>query len=145
MLPHLHGPYYSVVLYWVILCTVYMWLSLWKQCMWAHEIWLHFQTFMTHIILWWLVMVINHFQHLLNIWLAKKHKLQNANILFHYCVMICIVIGHSLCPHALFSQAWSHIWYRYSLILLLLLLSLGFTVSSTEGLSATCAAAFGLS
>ena len=43
-----------------------------------------------------------NFQHLLNIYLAIQQKLQNTNILFHCWVMICNVIGCSLCPHALF-------------------------------------------
>ena len=51
-----------------------------------------------------------HFQRLLNIFLAIHQKLQNANNLFQCWVMTCNVIGCSLCPHALFSQARSQIW-----------------------------------
>ena len=49
------------------------------------------------------------FQHLVQIYLALWYRLQNENILFQYWDMTFRETGCSLCPHALFSQAQSHI------------------------------------
>jgi len=95
--------------------TTFTWIVVIKICDWAcenracgHMKFDYFFTFsrlitFCHNKLWsW------NFQHLLNVYLAIQHKLQNANIVFHYWVMTCNVIGCSLCPHALFLQAQSH-------------------------------------
>jgi len=50
-----------------------------------------------------------NFQHLVRIYLALWCRLQNENILFQNWDMTFRETGCSLCPHALFSQAWSQI------------------------------------
>ena len=57
------------------------------------------------------------FQHLVQIYLALWCRLQNENILFHYWDMTFRETGCSLCPHAIFLQAWSHIMLCLTVIL----------------------------
>ena len=82
-----------------------------KTSTWAHNIWQLFQTFMTS---WWLAVVMKFSTLILNVYWVKQHQLQHANILFHCWIMTCYVIGCSLCPHALFSQAWSYLFTHVS-------------------------------
>ena len=76
--------------------------------MWAHDFCLLFQIFITHNFLYHYAMAIK-FQRIVRMQLALWCKLQNVNTLFQYWDITYRVMGCSLCPHALFLQAQSHL------------------------------------
>ena len=80
---------------------VTLWQGLWKQGMWAHKIWLLFQTFMTRNFLWWYAMAMK-FSTLIQHLTGYILQLTEYNILFYYWNMTCYALACSLYPYALF-------------------------------------------
>jgi len=89
-----------------------MWPGQQKQGLRVHKISLLFQTFMDHNFLCWYAIAMQ-FSSLVKHWIGKLVKLQDTDVLFD---MTCYVMGCSLYPRAVFSQAqsqmcmWLDLW-----------------------------------
>ena len=81
--------------------------------MWAHDFCLHFHISIAHNYSHHYAMAMKMFtflKHVMGI-VIHDYMLQNLNIPFQHGDITRNVIGRSLCPYALFSQARSHLQF----------------------------------